>query len=430
MTESQNDKPGKKFTKAEWSWIMYDWANSVYATIMMAVMFPIYFTSLAGSAGDVWWGYASSLATLIMAVLSPFVGAVGDRRNMKMKVFMMFWILGMAGTALCAVFTNWHVLWVMYVISAIGYAGSNLAYDSFLTDVTTRERMDKVSSWGYAMGYIGGSTIPFILAILLYAFAGKLGITSATAVRLSVVLTLVWWLIFSIPFLKNCRQRFYNSDTSEHFFRDTLRHVAQTGKAIFSQKKLLIFILAYFFYIDGVGTVIKMSTAYGTAVGLNSMGMILALLVTQIVAMFFSILFGRLGEKIGSLNAIFCGIGVYILVCILGFFMGQGLEKGFLTTSQAMVIFWTVAVLVGTSQGGIQALSRSYFGKIIPKERSNEFYGFFEIFGKFAAVLGPFLYSTISASTGHPSLAILSVASLFIIGGGILLFGRRTLEKE
>lgn len=429
QTESQNtQKKESRFTKTEWSWIMYDWANSVFATIMMAVLFPIYFTGLAGDSGDVWWGYASSASTFIMAVLAPFVGAIGDRKNTKMKVFLIFWIIGMVGTTFCAVFTDWRLLFVTYIITAMGYAGSNLSYDSFLTDVTTEDRMDRVSSWGYAMGYIGGSTIPFLVAIALIMLSDRIGITYNTAIRISVVITVVWWFFFSIPFLRNVRQKYYNADTSEHFIRDTLRHVGQTAKAIFSQKKLLVFILAYFFYIDGVGTVIKMSTAYGTAIGLDSTGMILALLLTQLVAMPCSILFGRLGKKIGALKAIFSGICIYVVDCLLGFVMGLGLEEGFLTTSQAMVIFWTVAVLVGTSQGGIQALSRSYFGKIIPKEKSNEFFGFFEIFGKFAAVLGPFLYSTISAVTGRSSLAILSVISLFVAGGLILLFGRKYLE--
>ncbi len=420
----------KRFTKEEWSWIFYDWANSVCATIMMAVLFPIYFTSMAGDSGDIYWGYASSIATFVMAVSAPFLGAIGDRKDQKKKVFMFFWILGMVGTALCAVFTDWHLLFVFYIIGTIGFNGANLAYDSFMTDVTDDEKMDRVSTWGYAMGYIGGSTIPFLIAIALVLLHDKLGITNATAIRISVVITVIWWGLFTIPFLKNVKQKHFNPDQTGHLVKDTLRHVGQTAAEIWKQQHLRYFILAYFFYLDGVGTIIKMSTAYGTALGLGQTGMILALLLTQIVAMPCSILFGNIGKKIGALKVIFLGIGVYTLVCLLGFFMGMGMETGFLTNSQALVIFWTVAVLVGTSQGGIQAMSRSYFGKIVPNEKSNEYFGFFEIFGKFAAVLGPFLYSTISAITGRSSWAILSVLSLFIIGGGILLAGRKHLENK
>ena len=420
----------RHFTKEEWSWIFYDWANSVFATIMMAVLFPIYFTGMAGDAGDIYWGYASSIATFVMAVMAPFLGAIGDRKDNKKKVFTTFWILGMAGTAFCAVFTDWRLLFVFYIIGTIGFNGANLAYDSFLTDVTDDEKMDRVSTWGYAMGYIGGSTIPFLIAIALVLLHDSLGITNATAIRISVVITVIWWGLFTIPFLRNVRQQHYNPDQTGNLIKDTLRHVGQTAAEIWKQKNLRFFILAYFFYIDGVGTIIKMSTAYGTALGLGQTGMILALLLTQIVAMPCSILFGNIGKKIGALKVIFLGIGVYTLVCILGFIMGMGMETGFLTNSQALVIFWTVAVLVGTSQGGIQAMSRSYFGKIVPNEKSNEYFGFFEIFGKFAAVLGPFLYSTISAITGRSSWAILSVLSLFIIGGGILLAGRKHLAEK
>ncbi len=420
----------KKFTREEKSWIMYDWANSVFATIMMAALFPIYFTGVAGDSGDIWWGYGSSAATLVMAVLAPIVGALGDRKGNKKKVFMIFWILGMLGTALCAVVTDWRLLLVSYVIGAIGFSGSCLSYDSFLTDVTTPERMDRVSAWGYSMGYIGGSTIPFLVAIALVMLHDKIGISNATAIRISVVITVVWWGVFAIPFLRNVKQKYYSEGSEKGIVKETFQNVAHTAKAIWQDKRLRFFVISYFFYIDGVGTIIKMSTAYGSSLGLGSTGMVLALLVTQIVAVPFAIWFSKLGEKIGGIKVILMGIAVYTLVCVLGFIMGFGMEESFLTNGQALTIFWILAVLVGTSQGGIQAMSRSYYGKMIPKEKSNEYFGFFEIFGKFASVMGPLLYSVISSITGRSSYAILSIILLFLIGGGILLIGRKEIEKK
>lgn len=419
----------KKFTKEEKSWIMYDWANSVFATIMMAALFPIYFTGVAGEGGDIWWGYGSSAATLVMAILAPIVGALGDRKGNKKRVFMVFWVLGMIGTGLCGILTDWRLLLVSYVLGAIGFSGSCLSYDSFLTDITVPERMDRVSAWGYAMGYIGGSTIPFIAAIVLVALHTQLGISNATAIRISVAITVVWWGLFSIPFLRNVKQKYYTEDSGRGILRDTGSNIWNTAKAIWQDKRLRYFIIAYFFYIDGVGTIIKMSTAYGTSLGLGSIGMVLALLVTQIVAVPCAIWFSKLGEKIGGIKVILMGIGVYTLVCILGFIMGLGMEESFLTNGQALTIFWVLAVLVGTSQGGIQAMSRSYYGKMVPKEKSNEYFGFFEIFGKFASVMGPLLYSVISSVTGRSSYAILSIILLFLIGGSVLLLSRKSIEK-
>ncbi|MBR6683351.1 MAG: MFS transporter, partial [Firmicutes bacterium] len=325
---------------------------------------------------------------------------------------------------------DWRLLLVSYVIGAIGFSGSCLSYDSFLTDVTTPERMGRVSAWGYSMGYIGGSTIPFLIAIALVLLHDKLGITNATAIRISVVITVVWWGVFAIPFLKNVKQKYFTEDKGRGLLKETFGNAAQTAKEIWQDKRLRFFVISYFFYIDGVGTIIKMSTAYGTSLGLGSTGMILALLVTQIVAVPFAIWFSKLGEKIGDIKVILMGVGIYTVVCVLGFIMGLGMEESFLTNSQALVIFWVLAVLVGTSQGGIQALSRSYYGKMIPKEKSNEYFGFFEIFGKFASVIGPLLYSVISSVTGRSSYAILSIILLFIVGGLILIFGRKEIERK
>lgn len=424
-------KKRDKFSKTERSWIMYDWANSVYATNILAVIFPIYFGLVCKANGAdnlVLWSYGTSAATLIVALLAPILGALADHKGYKKKLFLTFLIIGAGFTLSNAFITNYRLLLVGYVLSHIGFSGSNLFYDSFLTDVTTSDRMDKVSSWGYAMGYIGGSTIPFLISIAILLV---MGMENPTAFKLVIILTSVWWLVFSIPILKNVKQIHYIDKPAKGILRSSFTNLAHTAKSIFSQRHLLLFILAYFFYIDGVGTVISVSTSYGTKLGLDAIGMIFALLLTQIVAVPFSILFGKLSEKFGSIRLLIVAVGVYILVCITGFFMGFNIEQN--QNDEAMllstVLFWIVAFLVGTVQGGIQAISRSYFGKLIPKERSNEYFGFFDIFGKFAAVIGPFLLAIFSQATGRDSLGILSLLLLFLIGGGILVFGRKTFEQ-
>lgn len=506
--QATKDGKQKRFTKKEWSWIMYDWANSIYATNIMAAIFPTIFVSIAGEAGDIWWGYGTSIATFLIAILAPLLGAVADYRGMKKKLFTVFMLVGVVFTFMIAlVMNNWHLMLIGYILSRIGFNGANLFYDSFLTDVTTDERMDKVSSWGYAMGYIGGSTIPFVISIAMLL---ALGYSNPIAQKFSIIIVSVWWLVFSIPFLKNVEQTHYIERTAENSVGQIFRNILHTAKDIFQRKGLFLFVVAYFFYIDGVGTIISISTAYGTVLGLGTVGMILALLVTQIVAMPCSILFANLAAKITARKALIGAIIVYTFICCVGFYMGFSLEphqdayetalkaeytdqlsdltdehaialrdagaKFFtdknaqeklvaeaakltedqkanpevdrvLTTfaqflgnntetiqkfqsaiSFSTILFWAMATLVGTVQGGIQAVSRSYFGKLIPKERSNEFFGFFDIFGKFASVLGPVLYSTIGAWTGRSSYGVLALICLFIVGLVIMITGKKELD--
>ena len=515
------DKQGR-FTKKERSWILYDWANSVYATNIMAAIFPTIFVAVAGEAGDLWWGYGTSIATLIIAILAPFLGSIADYQGMKKKLFTAFMLVGVISTALIAATNDWRIMLVAYVISKIGFSGSNLFYDSFLTDVTTDERMDKVSSWGYAMGYIGGSTIPFVISIgVLLA----LGYSSPFAQKFSILITSAWWLVFTIPFLRNVEQEHYIERPERISLKGAFSNVLRTARDIASQRGMLMFIIAYFFYIDGVGTVISISTAYGAALGLGATGMILALLVTQIVAMPSSILFAKLAQKITTRKAILIAITVYMFISLVGFYMGFSLEphqdayrdafkaerasitarfdayafedqdaakrafEGVLNKAEGAVIdkdqkaledlaltipgasaadealalqlreqlvedlvafkaansdiilkyqdaigfsttlFWAMAVMVGTMQGGIQATSRSYFGKLVPKKRSNEYFGFFDIFGKFATVIGPFLYAMIGGLTGRSSYGALCLVLLFLAGFVILILAKKPLEE-
>lgn len=432
MRNARQEGSAKKFTKAEKSWIMYDWANSVYATNILAVLFPIYFGAVCeqnGANNLVLWSYGTSAATFLVAILAPILGSLADHKGHKKKLFAAALFLGVAFTLSNAFVEDYRLLLLGYVLSHIGFSGSCLFYDSFLTDVTTPERMDKVSSWGYAMGYIGGSTIPFVLSIIIL-FA--MGMTNMLAFRLVIILTSVWWLVFSLPILLHVKQVHYVEASKGNLFRSTFQNLWKTAKDLASQKKILLFILAYFFYIDGVNTIISISTSYGSKLGLDNIGMILALLLTQIVAVPFSILFGRLAERFGSIRVLLGAICVYFVVCLAGFFMGFNIEQnpnnpealGF-----SLILFWAMAFLVGTVQGGIQAISRSYFGKLIPPERSNEYFGFFDIFGKFAAVIGPMLVAIFTQITGRDSVGVISLAILFALGGAILLLGRRHFSE-
>lgn len=316
----------KKFTKTEKSWIMYDWANSVYATNILAVIFPIYFGNVCAANGAdnlVLWSYGTSISTFVVAILAPVLGALADHKGHKMRLFAGFLAIGVLFTLTSALFDEYRMLLVGYVLSHIGFSGSCLFYDSFLTDVTTNERMDRVSSWGYAMGYIGGSTIPFILSIVILLV---MGMDNMLAFKLVILLTSLWWAVFSIPFLRNVRQVHY-IEPQKNLVRSTLSNLLHTAKDIFAQKHIFLFIIAYFFYIDGVGTIISVSTSYGSKLGLDNISMILALLMTQIVAVPFSILFGKLAGKIGALKALCGAVAMYFFITLVGFFMGFNIEN-------------------------------------------------------------------------------------------------------
>lgn len=430
---SKADRSEKRFTKAEKSWIMYDWANSIYATNIIAAIFPIYFAMQANETGNKLYGFAVSAAALVVAVLAPILGAIGDFSGMKKKLFAGFLVLGLVFTAVMAAFEDWRLMLVGFILSRIGFSGSCLFYDSFLTDITTPERMDRVSSWGYAMGYIGGSTIPFIISIAVMLLLNQ----SVLSYKIAILIVVVWWAVFSIPFLKNVKQQYSVEDAPQALAKEAFRNAWKTFKDILKDKKILFFIIAYFFYIDGVDTIISMATNYGETLGLGAIGMILALLVTQIVAVPFSILFGNLAKKVGAMRMIAIAVCVYFVITILGFFMGFNIEQAELSGGDidaalklSSTLFWILATLVGTVQGGIQALSRSYFGQLIPPERSNEYYGFLDIFGKFSCVIGPALYAATYAATGRASLGILSIIVLFF-GGMVALFaGRKYMKAE
>ncbi len=433
-----SEKKQKLFNKAEWSWIFYDWANSIYATNISAAIFPILYSKVAGAGttADMLYGYAVSLANFLVAILAPYLGSLADFKGMKKRLWTVFLFLGVIFTAVMGIFGSWKLMLLGFVISRIGFSGANLFYDSFLTDVTTPERMDKVSAWGFAMGYIGGSTIPFLISIVIMVVMQM----SELSMRIAVLIVPVWWLVFSLPFVKNVHQIAFVDKPKSNLGRTAWKNTIQTLKHIVKDKAVFFFLLAYFFYIDGVDTIINMATKYGDTLGLGTIGMILALLVTQVVAMPCSILFGNLSKKVGALKLITFAVIMYALITVIGFLMGFMVdfnETVGLTPERAIaisqILFWVLATLVGTVQGGIQALSRSYYGQLIPPERSGEYYGFMDIFGKFACVIGPALYEIFYGLTGKACFGILSIILLFIFGFVFLKVGNkyfRAVEHE
>lgn len=405
-----------KLNKIEKSWAFYDWANSAYTMTIMSTILPLYFKQVFQNSGGsaatstAYWGYANSFATLLIAVLAPILGTIADYKGNKKKFFGLFLGLGISFTVLMTIVpqTYWLMLLVFYILTSIGFAGGNIFYDAFLVDVTTKEKMDKVSTIGFALGYIG-STIPFIIcmAIVVLSQMKMIPLSFEGAAKIAFIITALWWGVFSIPMIKNVKQM-HGIDVEPHIIKNSFKRLKNTFKNIKSHKAVFLFLLAYFFYIDGVDTIIKMATSYGSDLGIGNTTLLLVLLVTQFVAFPFALLYGKLSEKFQGKTMIFVGIIVYTFICIYGYFMDSALD------------FWILAMLVGTSQGGIQALSRSYFGKIIPKKNANEFFGFYNIFGKFAAIMGPALMGMISQITGKTNYGVLSIIVLFILGGTIL----------
>jgi MFS transporter, UMF1 family len=408
----------KGFTKEENSWIRYDWASSAYSIIISTAVFPLFYKASATEAGvslansTAYLGYTIAIATFILALIGPILGTIADYKGMKKRFFTIFFTLGITFTAMLAFVPsgNWLMLLVIYTLAVLGSTGSNVFYDAFIVDVTSDERMDRVSARGYGMGYIG-STIPFIISIAIIILAQQkvLPISMTLASQTAFIITALWWGLFSIPLFKNVHQKHY-IEREPQMVLQSFRRLGKTFKEIRKYRALFLFLLAYFFYIDGVGTIITMSTAYGTDLGISSTNLLIILLATQIVAWPFALLFGRLSERFTGKKMLYVGITVYIFVCIYAYFLE--------TTAD----FWILAMLVATSQGGIQALSRSYFAKLVPKANANEFFGFYNIFGKFASIMGPLMVGLTAQLTGNSSMGVFSLVILFVIGMVILAF--------
>ena len=408
-----------KLTPLEKSWIGYDIANSAFI-LLVSTIIPIYFEALCTEGGlsnaDYLsaWSFVGSIATVIVAFVGPICGTMADRKGFKKPIFLLSLALGAVGCAALGAAWSWLSFAVIFVIAKVGYNSANVFYDAMLPEITTQERMDDVSSRGYAYGYIG-SVIPFVLCLLVVLGNEAIGISMGTAMTIAFLLTAAWWVGLSLPLLKKYKQTAY----VEAKGNPVAQAFGQLWKTFLEAKKhkhILVYLLAFFFFIDGVYTIIEMATAYGTSLGLDTTGLLLALLWTQVVAFPFAILFGRLAAKHDT--------GKLIKLCILAY-TGITLFAVFLV---AQWQFWLLATLVGVFQGGIQALSRSYLGKIVPADQSGEYYGLMDICGKGASFLGMGLVGVISKSTDGmtfpvfglelqgQSLAVGSLVIIFVIG--------------
>ena len=396
-----------KLTSLEKKWVLYDVGNSAF-TMMVSTIFPIYFNSLAESAGisDVnylaYWGYATSVCTLIVALLGPTLGAVADTKNFKKIVFSVAMGVGVAGCILLGFLSSWLWFLGIFVLAKTGYSASLIFYDAMLTDVTEPDRMDSVSSHGYAWGYIG-SCIPFVICLGIVLGGPSLGLDMQLCMILAFIITALWWLMSSVPLLKSYKQKYY-SETGAHVVRDSFKRLGKTFVELAKEKHIFVFLLAFFFYIDGVYTVIDMATAYGQALGLDSTGLLLALLVTQIVAFPSVLIFSRLVKNVRPETIITICIAAYFCIAVYAYWLDTQFD------------FWLLAILVGMFQGTIQALSRSYFAKIIPAEKSGEFFGIYDICGKGASVIGTALVSFLSQATGSINIGVSALSVMFLIG--------------
>ena len=396
-----------KFTKLEKYWILYDVGNSAFI-MLVSTMIPIYFNGLAENANIsevdylAYWGYAVSVSTLIVAVIGPIIGTISDTKGYRKPIFILFMMIGVICCAGLSLATSWIIFLAIFVVAKVGYSASLIFYDSMLCDITTPDRMDEVSSQGYAWGYIG-SCIPFIISLIFVLFYDTIGISLSLAMMIAFFITAGWWFFVTIPLLKNYEQKHY-IEPKKYPIKESFERFKTSIKEIKEHKKILLFLIAFFFYIDGVYTIIEMATAYGSALGLDTQGLLLALLVTQIVAFPFAILFGKLSKKYETASLIKFCIIAYAGIAVFAIQLDKQWE------------FWFLAICVGMFQGGVQALSRSYFAKIIPPEKTGEFFGIFDICGKGASFIGTALMGVFAQITGSVNSGIFILVIMFIIG--------------
>lgn len=396
-----------KLTKLEFKWICYDMGNSAFI-LLVATILPIYFNYLSSSQGVAehnylsYWSYAASLSTLIVALAGPILGTLADYKDHKKKIFLTCAMLGALALACFWIPSSWLAFLVLFIAAKVAYSLSLIVYDSMLTDITTEDRMDAVSSKGYAWGYIA-SVVPFIISLIFVLMYDKIGMTLKTAMMIAFILNAVWWIAFTLPLVKSYKQKYY-IEPEAHPALDTFARLKETLMKAKEQKKVFLFLFAFFFYIDGVYTIIDMATAYGTSLGLNTTGLLLALLLTQIVAFPASLTFAVLSKTKDTASLIKVAIIAYFLIALFAVQLDKQWE------------FWVLAVAVGCFQGGIQALSRSYFAKIIPENASGEYFGLFDICGKGASFLGTMLIGVVTQITGKQNLGVAALSIMFVIG--------------
>lgn len=413
------------FRKPIIGWAFYDWANSAFATTVMVVFFPVFFkqywsADVSAQQSTFWLGIANGGASFLLAVMAPLLGTLGDRGGSRLRFLLVFTVLGVLATGALSLVGQGAWLWaaLLFALASIGFWGGTIFYDSLLIDVAARDRIDTVSGAGYAFGYLGGGVL-LVINVWMTLDPAFFGLAdAAAAIKASFITVAVWWALFSIPTFVWVRERPAPAGNASQFLsvalvKESFAELARTFREVRRYRAAWLFLLSYWLYIDGVNTIQKMAVDYGMSIGLETSSLIQAILLVQFIGFPAALLFGWLGQRISPIVGIFICIGVYTLVTI------------YATQLTTTTEFFIMAVAIGCVQGGIQALSRSYYGRLIPPERSGEFYGFYNMMGKFAAVLGPLLMGTTALVTGSSRIAILSIVILFVAGAALLRFSAR-----
>ena len=403
----------KKYKKDAISWALYDWANSAFATTVMAGFFPIFYKSywasdLSNLESTAMVGYANSLSGLIVVLLAPILGAYADIGTKRKKLLLLFASLGILCTASFYFIPQgeWMLAALLYAIAAVGFSGGNVFYDSLIVSVSDNENRNRVSALGYSLGYLGGGLL-FLINVIMFLNPQLFGIESqSNAVLLSFFMVAVWWAFFSVPLLRNVKEQDSERENPRFFqaLKQSFNDVYQTLSEVRKYKNVAIFLLAYWFYMDGIDTIVRMATAYGTDIGLDASSMITALILTQFVGFPSTLIFGYFADRLGFKKILTIGILIYILISIFASRITTAAE------------FYAMAIVVGLVMGGVQAVSRAYFSSIIPKDKEAQFFGFYNLVGKSAVVAGPALLAWISMIFNTPRAGILGLLVLFIPG--------------
>ncbi len=409
----------KEYRKKVISWCMYDWANSAFATTVMAAILPVYYSKVAGATlegntATVYWGYTTAIALLITAFIAPIMGAIADFSRAKKKFLMIFASIGILFTTLLYLVTtgDWFMASLFFVFGNVGFATSEVFYNSLLPEVAKADDINKVSTRGYALGYLGGGILLAINVVMLNVIDDK-----QFASRLCFVTVGIWWAVFTIPLIRNIEEpsRKYSKSNKFNPLYQGFRRLRKTFGELKRYRQLLIFLAAFWIYNDGIGTIIKMATIYGAEIGIGTNDLIGALLLTQFVGIPFAILFGRLAGIIGAKRSIYLGLFIYTLICIGAYFMTKAVH------------FWILAFCVALVQGGTQALSRSLFASMLPRAKTAEFFGFYGMSSKFAGIFGPLIFAMVGQLTGTSRLSIISLVIFFVVGA--LLLSRVDVEE-
>lgn len=400
------------------SWCMYDWANSAFATTIMAALFPVYYGSVAGAhlpgvTITSYWGYTNTICMLIVAIFAPVLGAIADQRAIRKKFLAGFTGLGILFTALLGILDQgeWFLASILYIFAYMGYGGANIFYDSFLPHIAGPRQIDRISAWGYALGYLGGGLL-LLLNLIMILKPHFFGISDwVMGFKISFLSVSLWWALFSIPIMRNVAEPpafFMGADDTNNSLKAGFRRLSNTFKDIRKYREIFKFLFSYWLYNDGINTIIRMAAIFGTEINIAREHIIGAIIAVQFIGFPFSIIFGWIARFIGTRNSILLGLGIYTLIAIKGYFIQTPLD------------FWILAILVGFTQGGTQALSRSLFGAMIPREKAAEFFGFYDVSSKFAGIFGPLLFGLTGQLTGSSRMGIIALIVFFISGGIIL----------